>query len=64
MKVDSRSFSESICMPKSKSISGRGGHHKLLLCWNTNVTGVNATLFHSCPSFLSNKIEYTFPLSK
>jgi hypothetical protein len=31
MKVDARSFPESICMPESKSIRGRGGHHKLLL---------------------------------
>jgi hypothetical protein len=64
MKVDARSFPESICMPESKSIRGRGGHHKLLLFWNPNVTGTNATLFRSCPSFLSNKTEYTFPLSK
>jgi hypothetical protein len=64
MKVDSRSFPESICTPESKSIRGRGGHHKLLLFWNLNVIGANASLFRSCPSFLSNKIEYTFPLSK
>jgi hypothetical protein len=64
MNVDSRSFLESICTPESKSIRGRGGHHKLLLFWNLNVTGANATPFHSCPSFLSNKIEYMFPLSK
>jgi hypothetical protein len=64
MNVDSRSFLESICTPKSKPISGRGGRHKLLLFWNPNVTDANATPFHSCPSFLSNKIEYTFPLSK
>jgi hypothetical protein len=64
MKVDSGSFLESICTPKSKSIRGRGGHHKLLLFWNPNVTGVNATPFHSCQPFLSNKTEYTFPLSK
>jgi hypothetical protein len=64
MKVDSRSFLESICTPESKSIRGRGGSHKLLLFWNPNVTGVNATPFHSCPLFLSNKTEYTFPLSK
>jgi hypothetical protein len=31
---------------------------------NPNVTGVNATLFRSCPSFLSNKTEHMFPLSK
>jgi hypothetical protein len=60
MKVDSRSFLESICMPKSKSIRGRGEHHKLLLFWNTDVTDANATLFPSCPSFISNKIEHTF----
>jgi hypothetical protein len=30
-EIDSRSFSESICMPESMSIHGRGGHHKLLL---------------------------------
>jgi hypothetical protein len=64
MKVDSRSFLESICMPESKSIRGRGGRHKLLLFWNPNVAGVKATLFRSCPSFLSNKIEHMFPLSK
>jgi hypothetical protein len=64
MKVDSRIFSKSICTPESKSIRGRGGCHKLLLFWNPNVAGVNATPFHSCPSFLSNKIEYMFPLSK
>jgi hypothetical protein len=64
MKVDSGSFSESICMPESQSIRGRGSHHKLLLFWNPNVTDVNATLFPSCPLFLSNKIEHTFSLSK
>jgi hypothetical protein len=63
VKVDSRSFPESICTPESKSIRGWGGHHKLLLFWNPNVAGANATPFHSCPSFLSNK-KYTFPLSK
>jgi hypothetical protein len=31
MKVDSRSFSESICTSESKSILDRGGRHKLLL---------------------------------
>jgi hypothetical protein len=64
MKVDSRSFPESICMPKFKSIRGQGGRHKLLLFWNPNVADVNATLFHCCPSFLSNKTEYTSLLSK
>jgi hypothetical protein len=64
MKVDSRSFPESICMPESKSIRGRGGYHKLLLFWNLNVAGANATPFRSCPSFLSNKIEHMNPLSK
>jgi hypothetical protein len=64
MKVDSRSFLESICTPESKSMSGWGGHHKLLLFWNLNVAGVNATPFHSCSSFLSNKMEHIFPLSK
>jgi hypothetical protein len=64
MKVDSMSFLESICTPETKSIRGRGSHHKLLLFWNPNVAGANATLFYSCPSFLSNKIEYTFSLSK
>jgi hypothetical protein len=64
MKVDSRSFPESICTPKSKSIRGRGGHHKLLLFWNPNVAGANATLFRSCSSFLSNKTEHMNPLSK
>jgi hypothetical protein len=59
MKVDARNFPESICMPESKSIRGRGGHHKLLLFWNLNVTGVNATPFHSCPSFLSKKKHNT-----
>jgi hypothetical protein len=64
MKLDSRSFPEYICTPESKSIHGRGSHHKLLLFWNPNVTGVNATPFPSCPLFLSNKIEPAFPLSK
>jgi hypothetical protein len=64
MKVNSRSFPESICTPESKSIRGRGGRHKLLLFWNLNVTGANATPFHSCPSFLCNKIEYALSLSK
>jgi hypothetical protein len=31
MKVDSRSFPETIYTPESKSIRGRDGHHKLLL---------------------------------
>jgi hypothetical protein len=43
---------------------GWGGHHKLMLFWYPNVAGANATPFHSCPSFLSNKTECTFPLSK
>jgi hypothetical protein len=64
MNVDSKSFTESFCMPESKSIRGRGDRHKLLLFWNPNVAGANATLFHSCPSFLSNKIEHMFPLSE
>jgi hypothetical protein len=64
MKVDSRRFLESICTPKSKSIRDRGGRHKLLLFWNLNVVCANATPFHSCPSFLSNKTEHMFPLSK
>jgi hypothetical protein len=64
MKVDSRNFPKSICTPESKSIRYRGGHHKLLLFWNPNVAGANATPFHSCLSFLGNKIEYRFPLSK
>jgi hypothetical protein len=64
MKVDNRSFPESICTPKSKSMRGRGNRHKLLLFWNLNAAGVNVTLFRSCPSFLSNKIEDMFPLSK
>jgi hypothetical protein len=64
MKLDSRSFLESICTPKSKSIRARDGRHKLLLFWNPNATGANATPFHSCPSFLSNKTEHMFPLSK
>jgi hypothetical protein len=41
MKVDSRSFPESISTPESKSIRGRGGRHELLLFWNLNVTSVN-----------------------
>jgi hypothetical protein len=49
MNLDSRSFSESICTPESKSILGRGSHHKLLLFRNLNVTGMNATPFPSCP---------------
>jgi hypothetical protein len=64
MKVDSRSFPESICTSESKSIHAWGGRHKLLLFWNPNVTGANATPFRSYLSFLSNKTEYTFPVSK
>jgi hypothetical protein len=64
MNVDSRRFSENICMPESKSIRGLGGRHNLLLFWNPNVASANATPSHSCPSFLSNKIEYAFPLPK
>jgi hypothetical protein len=64
MKLESRSFAKSVCTPKSKSIRGRGGRHKLLLFWNLNAAGVNATPFRSSPSFLSNKIEHMFPLSK
>jgi hypothetical protein len=64
MKVHSSRFPESICTPESKSIRGRGGHHNLLLFWNLNVAGVNATLFRSCPSFISNKTEHMFLLSK
>jgi hypothetical protein len=64
MKVDSWSFPENICTPESKSIRGWGGYHKLLLFWNPNVTSLKATPFPSRPSFLSNKIEHTFPLSK
>jgi hypothetical protein len=58
MKVDSRSFPETICKPESKSISGRDGRHNLLLFWNLNAASANATPFHSCPSFLSNKTEH------
>jgi hypothetical protein len=64
MKVDSRSFPKSICTPESKSICGRGGRHKLLLFWNPNVIGANATPFPSCLSFLSKKTEHMFPLSE
>jgi hypothetical protein len=64
MKVDSRIFLESICTPESKSIRGRGGRHKLLLFLNPNAAGANVTPFRSCPSFLSNKTEHMFPLSK
>jgi hypothetical protein len=64
MKVDSRNFPKSIYMPESKSIRGRSGRHKLLQFWNLNVASANATPFPSCPSFLSNKTECTFPLSK
>jgi hypothetical protein len=64
MKVDSRGFLESICTPESKFILGWGGRHKLLLFWNPNVTGANASPFCSRPPFLRNKIEHMFPLSK
>jgi hypothetical protein len=64
MNLDSRSFQKNICMPESKSIRGRGGCHELLLFWILNVAGANATPFASCLSFLSNKTEQTFPLSK
>jgi hypothetical protein len=53
IKVDFRSFPESICMPESKSIHGCDGCHKLLLFWNLNVTSTNATPFPFSPSFLS-----------
>jgi hypothetical protein len=64
MKVDSRSFTESICTPESKSICGQDGRHKLLLFWNPNAVDANATPFCFCPSFLSNKTEHMFSLSK
>jgi hypothetical protein len=64
MKVYSMSFPESICTPESKSIHGRGGRHKLLLFWNSNVADVNTTPFRSCPSFLRNKTEHMNLLSK
>jgi hypothetical protein len=64
MKVDSRIFPENICTPESMSIRGRGSRHNVLLFWNLNATGANATPFRSCPSFLGNKIEHMFPLSK
>jgi hypothetical protein len=64
MKVDSRSFPERICTSESKSIRGWGSRHKLLLFWNLNVAGVTATPFSSYLSFLSNKTECTFALSK
>jgi hypothetical protein len=62
MKVDSRSFPESRL--QELSICGRGGRHQLLLFWNPNVAGMNSTPFRSCPSFLSNKTEHMFALSK
>jgi hypothetical protein len=43
---------------------GRLQHDILLLFWNLNATGTNVTPFRSCPSFLSNKTEHMFPLSK
>jgi hypothetical protein len=64
MNVDSRTFPKSICTPESKSIRGWGGHDKLLLFLNPNVTDANATPFPSSPSFLSNKIEHTFQARK
>jgi hypothetical protein len=64
MKVHSRSFLESICTLESKSILGWGGRHNLLLFCKLNVTGMNATLFSSYPSFLSNKTKHMFPLSQ
>jgi hypothetical protein len=64
MKLDSGIFPESICTPESKSIRGRGGRHKLLLFLNLNAVGANVTPFRSCPSFLTNKIEHMFLLSK
>jgi hypothetical protein len=53
-------LSRKYCKPESKFIRGRGGRHKLLLFWNLNVTGVNATLFPSCPSFLATKLNTHF----
>jgi hypothetical protein len=64
MKVDSRNFLGSICTSESKSIRGRGGRHKLLLFWYPNVISANATPIPSYPSFLSNKTEHMFSLSK
>jgi hypothetical protein len=49
---------------ESKSIRGRDDRHKLLLFWNPNVTGANATLFCFYSMFLINKTEHMFPLSK
>jgi hypothetical protein len=53
MKVDSRSFLESICTLESKNIRGQGGHNKLLLFGNLNVAGTNTTSFRSCLLFLA-----------
>jgi hypothetical protein len=64
MKVDFMSFLESICMPKSKYICDPDDHPNLLLFWNPNVAGANATPFPSRLSFLINKTEHTFSLSK
>jgi hypothetical protein len=64
MKVDSRSFPESFCTPESKFIRGRDDRHKLLLFWSLDVVSANVTPLPSCPSFLSNKTEHTFSLSK
>jgi hypothetical protein len=64
MRVDSRSFPESICIPESKSIRGWGVRHNLLLFWNPNAAGANATPFRSCSLLLGNKTEHIFPLSK
>jgi hypothetical protein len=61
MKVNSRSFPESICTPGSKSIRGRGGRHKLMLFWNPNAAGANAAPFHSYPSFMVVLLVRTSP---
>jgi hypothetical protein len=58
MKLDSSTFPKTICTQESKSICGRGDHHKLLLFWNPNVAHADPNMFPSYPSFLSNKREH------
>jgi hypothetical protein len=59
MKVDAKRFLESICTPEFKSIRGRGGSQAAAVqeseCRRRECNSV---------SFLSNKMEHMFPLSK
>jgi hypothetical protein len=55
--LHSRSVSKTVSIPKDL-----GRRCDWRTCHSRH--GANATLFRSYPSFLSNKIEHMFPLSK